>query len=66
VTQHDQGFVIAGGFLADQSVVFLVERVAVVSDVVDGVVLLAVVEVGSDVVGQLALVLLLVLVSHLP
>ena len=62
MAQHYQRFVV---LLADQTIVLLVDVVAVIFHEVQAVTLLAVVEIGTDVVGQLALVLLLVLVTHL-
>lgn len=62
MAQHYQRFVV---LLADQTIVLLVDVVAVIFHEVQAVTLLAVVEVGTDVVGQLTLVLLLVLVTHL-
>ena len=47
VAQHEQGFVVLS---ADQTVVFLVDVVAVVLDEVQAVSLLAVVEIRTDVV----------------
>lgn len=63
VAQHYQW--LTAVFLADQTVVLLVESVAVAFYVVDRIVLVSIVEIGTNIVRKLALVLLFILIANL-
>lgn len=62
VAQHDKSFVL---LLADQTVILLIQIIAIVLDIVKGIAFVPVVVLRSHVTFQLSPVLLFVLISHL-